>query len=87
MTHDLPFEGKIALITGSGRGIGRAIALEFARLGADIVVNYFRNSAPARETIAGIRACGRQAWSIKANIGEIDQLNRLFDELEKQAGG
>ncbi len=87
MTLDLPFEGKIALITGSGRGIGRAIALEFARLGADIVVNYFRNSAPARETMAGIQAIGRQVWAIKANIGEIDHLNRLFDELEKQAGG
>ena len=87
MIRNLPFEGKIALITGSGRGIGRAIALEFARLGADVVVNYFRNSAPARGTVAGIQAFGRKAWAIKANIGEIDQLNRLFDELVNQAGG
>lgn len=83
----LPFAGKIALVTGSGRGIGRAIALELARLGADIVVNYFRNSKPARQTVADIQALGRQSWGIKANIGEIEQLNRLFDETENQAGG
>jgi enoyl-[acyl-carrier protein] reductase III len=82
-----PFEGKIALVTGSGRGIGRAIALNFARLGADIVVNYFRNPEPARKTIADIHEIGRKSWGIKANIGEIDQLNRLFDELESLAGG
>ena len=86
MTDSLPFNGKVALITGSGRGIGRAIALKFAQLGADIVVNYFRNSGPAQRTIEEIRAHGREVWGIKANIGEIDQLERLFDELEKQVG-
>jgi len=44
------FAGKVALITGSGRGIGRAIALRLAEDGADIVVNFFRNRAPAEET-------------------------------------
>jgi enoyl-[acyl-carrier protein] reductase III len=83
----LPFENKIALITGSGRGIGRVIALHFARLGADIVVNFFRNRPPAEATAAEIRALGRSAWVVKADIGGLDDLNRLFDEVEREAGG
>lgn len=85
--HEQPFAGKIALVTGSGRGIGRAIALHFASLGADVVVNFFRNRAPAEETATEIRSLGRQALLVKANIGEIDELNRLFDEVEGAFGG
>jgi enoyl-[acyl-carrier protein] reductase III len=81
------FEGKIALVTGSGRGIGRAIALHFARLGADIVVNYFRNPASARETAEQVHKLGRQAVVVKANVGEMDDLNRLFDETTQAFGG
>jgi enoyl-[acyl-carrier protein] reductase III len=87
MPEVLPFENKIALITGSGRGIGRVIALHFARLGADIVVNFFRNRPPAEATAAEIRALGRSAWVVKADIGDLDDLNRLFDEVEREAGG
>jgi enoyl-[acyl-carrier protein] reductase III len=81
------FDGKIALITGSGRGIGKAIALHFARLGADIVVNFFRNRAPAQATVDEIRALGRRAWLVKADIGEIAGIEHLLDEVESQAGG
>ena len=70
--HD--FENKIALITGSGRGIGRAIALNLARRGADIVVNFFRNREPAEATAQAIRDLGRRAELVKANIGEIDEI-------------
>ena len=44
------FQNKIALVTGSGRGIGRAIALHFAKNGTDVAINFFRNRAPAEET-------------------------------------
>ena len=81
------FENKIALITGSGRGIGRAIALHFARNGADVVVNFFRNRAPAEETVAEIQALGRRAWAMRADVGDLDDLARLFDEIESQCGG
>ena len=81
------FADKIVLITGSGRGIGRAIALHFARLGADVVVNFFRNRAPAQATVDEIQALGRRAWLVKADIGEIAGIERLFDEVESQAGG
>ena len=52
------FENKIALVTGSGRGIGRAIALYFAQNGADVIVNYFRNRVPAEETAHEIEDMG-----------------------------
>ena len=82
-----PFVNKIALVTGSGRGIGQAIAIHFASLGADVVVNFFRNRVPAEATAAEIRTLGRRALVVKANIGEIDELNRLFDEVEEAFGG
>jgi enoyl-[acyl-carrier protein] reductase III len=84
-TH--PFENKIALVTGSGRGIGKAIALYFARHGADIVVNYFRNRAPAEETAAEILGLGRQALVVKAHVGEIAALDALFDAVAERFGG
>ena len=83
----LPFQNKITLVTGSGRGIGRAIALHFARLGSAVVVNFFRNRAPAEQTAAEIRDMDRRALLVKANIGEINELERLFDQVESEFGG
>jgi len=87
MSGTSPFEGKIALVTGSGRGIGRAIALHFAQHGADVVVNFFRNRAPAEETAAAIRALGRQALLVKANVGTDEGLDHLFAEVERRFAG
>lgn len=81
------FANKIALITGSGRGIGKAIALHFARRGADVVINFFRNRAPAEETARAVEALGRRALLIKADIGSLDELTHLFDETGKAFGG
>jgi len=83
----LPFQDKIALITGSGRGIGRAIALHFAQNGADIIINFFRNRQPAENTAAEIESLGRRGLVVKANIGEIEQIEHLFDEVETGFGG
>jgi enoyl-[acyl-carrier protein] reductase III len=81
------FQNKVALITGSGRGIGRAIALHFAQHGADVVIKFFRNRAPAEETAREIEKLGRRTLLVKADIGDLDDLNRLFDETEKEFGG
>jgi enoyl-[acyl-carrier protein] reductase III len=82
-----PFANQIALITGSGRGIGRALALHFASLGADVIINFFRNRAPAEETAAQVRTLGRKALLVKADVGDLEDLNRLFDEVEQEFGG
>lgn len=87
MNTSLPFSGKTALVTGSGRGIGRAIALHLARNGADVVVNFFRNRPTAEETAAEIRKLGRGALLVKADVGNLDDLNRLFDETFQAFGG
>ena len=73
--------GKVALVTGSGRGIGHAIALRLAQAGADIIVNYVRNQAPAEETANAIRALGRIAHVIRANVGKVEGITELFDAV------
>lgn len=81
------YKGKTALITGSGRGIGRAIALNFASLGANVIVNYFRNREPAEETADEIIKLGVKAEIIKANVGKIGDLEHLVAETDRIFGG
>lgn len=81
------FANKIVLVTGSGRGIGARIATHFASLGADVVVNYFRNPQPARETAENIRKMGRRALLVKANMGESEDIDRLFETIEHEFHG
>ena len=81
------FQGKIVLVTGSGRGIGRAIAVHFAERGADVVVNFFRNRSSAEATVQQIENLGRRAMLVKADLGDLADLKRLFDELVQTWGG
>lgn len=83
----MDFTNKVAVITGSGRGIGRAIALHFAQHGADIVVNFFRSRGPAEDTAAEIEKLGRKAVVVKADVGEPEGIETLIDETEKAFGG
>jgi enoyl-[acyl-carrier protein] reductase III len=80
------FEGKTALITGSGRGIGSAIAIHFAELGADIIVNYVHNKQPADKTAEEISMIGRKVLVVRANIGNLEGLEKLFSEAESEFG-
>jgi NAD(P)-dependent dehydrogenase (short-subunit alcohol dehydrogenase family) len=77
---------RVALVTGASRGIGRAIALEFAREGADVAVNYRKQAAAAEETAAAVRARGRRAVVIQADISDADACRRMVAEAEAALG-
>jgi enoyl-[acyl-carrier protein] reductase III len=83
----LPLHNKIAVITGSGRGIGRAIALRLAANGADIVVSFNRNIAPAEAVADQIREMGRHAIVVKANVSKPEDIDALFQVVDDTFGG
>lgn len=60
--------GKAAVVTGGGRGVGRAVALAYAREGADVIVNYVSNDATAQEVVAEVESLGRRAKAVKADV-------------------
>lgn len=78
--------GKLALVTGSSRGIGRATALALAEMGFDQVVNYVRNEDAAKKTADELRAKGVRAEIHRANVGDEAELNALFDFVAETFG-
>ena len=76
--------GKVALITGGSRGIGRAIALRLAQNGADVVVNYVRHRRDAEETVSAIEKMGGGCLAVKANVAQEDDVVRMFDAIKGQ---
>ena len=72
--------GKVALVTGASRGIGQATAIELAKAGADIVVNFIGNEAVAQETVEAIETLGRKVIKIKADVGNAEEVQAMVDE-------
>ncbi|MCR8845407.1 3-oxoacyl-[acyl-carrier-protein] reductase [Paenibacillus sp. SC116] len=79
-------EGKVALVTGASRGIGRSVALKLASEGADVVVNYAGSEAAAADTVAAIEAMGRRAIAIRANVGKTQEADQLIQSTMEQFG-
>ena len=76
------FEGKVSLITGSSRGIGRALALTLAREGASVVINYQRNADLAEAVVREIESLGSRAIAVQANMENTDDIDLLFDRTQ-----
>lgn len=79
-TQNKPLAGKIALITGAGRGIGRGIALELGKRGASIVVNYSRSSGAADEVVAELGKLGSKSVAMQADISKPEEVAGLFQK-------
>jgi len=77
---------KVALITGSSRGIGKAAAIRLAKEGYDIVINYARSKTAALETAQQIEALGRKALVVKANVGDVSKIKAMFEQIEAGFG-
>lgn len=80
------FEGKVALVTGGSRGIGRAIALRLAENDMDVVVNYVRHKKDAQATADLIEAAGRKCLLVKANVAKGEDVEAMFAEIKEEFG-
>jgi len=80
------FTGQTAIVTGASRGIGKAIALELAKNGANIVVNFAGNEAKAEEVVSEINALGREAMAIRANVAVEDEVKGMIKETVTRFG-
>jgi 3-oxoacyl-[acyl-carrier protein] reductase len=80
-------KGRVALVTGAGRGIGRATALRLGRDGATVVVNYNASEAPAQEVVGLIESAGGKAVALKADVSDPAQIEALITRVVKEQGG
>ena len=82
----LPLSGKVAVITGSSKGVGRGIALELAHHGATIVVNYNSDHAGALATLEAVNALGAPGIIVQANVGDATQITTMFNSVKDSLG-
>jgi NAD(P)-dependent dehydrogenase (short-subunit alcohol dehydrogenase family) len=79
-------QGRVALVTGAAKRLGRAVAVHIAQEGADVVIHYRSSSAEARSAVDEIEKLGRRGMAIAADLGSVGDVRRLFDETAKQFG-
>ena len=81
-----PLSGKVALVTGAARGIGRACALKLAAAGCDIVANYYNSHEEAEEVCAQVRALGGRAIAVQGSVGVPDSVAEIFEVITAEFG-
>jgi len=79
-------QGKVALVTGGSRGIGRAIAIRLAQYGADVVVNYVRHKNDAAETASAVEKLGQRCLIVKANVASSEDVQNMFSIIKEEFG-
>ena len=79
-------KGKVAIVTGGSRGIGRAIALKLAQMGADVAVNYARSANQAGEVVEMITSLGQRGLALKADMRSVDEIRTLFARVQSDLG-
>jgi len=80
------FSGKVVLVTGSSRGIGAAIALEFAREGAFVIVNYLKNGEAAEQIVSACIEVGGDAWAIQADVTSEETVQSMIEQIVLETG-
>ena len=80
-------EGKLILVTGAGTGIGRGVALELARQGADVAISYHSSAKGALEAVEKIEGMGRRSIALQADLGEVSECCRVVDQAVEFLGG
>lgn len=79
--------GRVALVTGAAKRIGRSIALELARRGADVIVNYHNSRTEAEQVVAEISKLGRRSMAVQADVSVRAEVQRMISQVEKEFGG
>jgi 3-oxoacyl-[acyl-carrier protein] reductase len=80
------FDGKVALVTGSSKGIGKGIAIELAKNGANVVINYYSDKEGALDTKGKIEDLGRNSIIVKADVGKFEEAKKMFNLTYKKFG-
>src|ERR1700722_584415 len=83
---DKPFVDQVALVTGSGKRLGKEVALGLAERGADVVIHYRSSAEDAQKVVAEVKKLGRRSISLKADLEDVAQIHTLFEKLESQLG-
>ncbi|MBD3168106.1 MAG: SDR family oxidoreductase [candidate division Zixibacteria bacterium] len=86
MISNKPLDGKVALVTGGSRGIGKAVSLRLADMGAQVCVNFFKTRSAAEETLQEVKERGSDGTLIRCNVGNHKTLDRMFDTIKEKYG-
>jgi len=86
MSEEKKLAGRVALVTGAGKRLGRAVALRLASGGADVAVHYGKSEAEAREVVAAIEKTGRRAAAFSAELTDVEAIQKLVDDLAAHFG-